>query len=46
VGNPTLMMKALEQYPEKYKAIKEKYFTEPVAEGSSEWFRRTMDILK
>lgn len=46
MGNPTLMMKALEQYPEKYKAIKEKYFPEPVAEGSREWFRRTLEILK
>ena len=45
MGNPTLMMKALEQYPEKYKAIKEKYFPEPVAEGSREWFRKALDIL-
>lgn len=46
MGNPTLMMKALEQYPEKYKAMKEKYFAEPIAEGSREWFRRTLEILK
>lgn len=26
MGNPTKMMKALEKYPEKYKAIKDKYF--------------------
>jgi predicted nucleotidyltransferase len=46
MGNPTLMMKALEQYPEKYKAIKERYFSEPVSEGSREWFRKTMEMLK
>jgi hypothetical protein len=46
MGNPTLMMKALEQYPEKYKAMKEKYFPQPVAEGSLEWFRKALDILK
>ena len=46
MGNPTLMMKSLEQYPEKYKAMKEKYFAEPVAEGSREWFRKALDILK
>ena len=27
MGNPTKMMKALEKYPEKYKAIKDKYFS-------------------
>ena len=46
MGNPTTMMKALQQYPEKYRAIKEKYFSEPVQEGSLEWFRKTLDIIK
>ena len=46
MGNPTKMMKALQQYPEKYRAIKEKYFSEPVQEGSLEWFRKTLDIIK
>jgi predicted nucleotidyltransferase len=46
MGNPTLMMKALEQYPEKYKAIKDKYFSESVTEGSTEWFRKALEILK
>jgi len=43
MGNPTKMLKALEKYPEKYKAIKEKYFGTP---SIQEWFRRTLDILK
>ena len=43
MGNPTKMMKALEKYPEKYKAIKEKYFAAPTVQ---EWFRKTLDILK
>jgi hypothetical protein len=43
MGNPTKMMKALQQYPDKYKAIKEKYFATP---NVTEWFRRTLDILK
>lgn len=46
MGNPTKMMKALAQYPEKYKAIKEKYFPESVTEGTNEWFRKTLDLLK
>ena len=46
MGNPTKMMKALQQYPEKYRAIKQKYFSEPVQEGSLEWFRKTLDIIK
>ena len=46
MGNPTKMMKALQQYPEKYRAIKEKYFSEPVQEGSLEWFRKTLDMIK
>lgn len=46
MGNPTKMLKALEKYPEKYKAIKQKYFPEPVAEGTNEWFRKTLDLLQ
>lgn len=43
MSNPTKMMAALQQYPDKYKAIKEKYFAAPTVQ---EWFRRTLDILK
>jgi hypothetical protein len=46
MGNPTKMMKALQQYPEKYRAIKEKYFSDAIQEGSLEWFRKTLDIIK
>ena len=46
LGNPTKILNALKQYPEKYAAIKDKYFPETVAEGSREWFRKTMDLLK
>jgi Family of unknown function (DUF6267) len=34
MGNPTKMMKALEKYPEKYKAIKDKYFPNQVNEAT------------
>ena len=34
MGNPTKMMKALEKYPEKYKAIKDKYFSDQVNEAT------------
>jgi len=33
MGNPTKMMKALQKYPEKYKAIQDKYFNQPVTEA-------------
>lgn len=33
MGNPTKLMKALEKYPEKYKAIKDKYFPEQISEA-------------
>ena len=46
MGNPTKMMKALSKYPEKYQAMKQKYFSEPVTEGSNEWFRKTLNLLK
>ena len=42
MGNPTKMMKALEKYPDKYRAIKDKYFSQTV----QEWFRKTLDMLK
>lgn len=34
MGNPTKMMKALEKYPEKYKAIKDKYFAPQLNEAA------------
>ncbi len=34
MGNPTKMMKALEKYPEKYKAIKDKYFASQLNEAA------------
>ena len=34
MGNPTKMMKALEKYPKKYKAIKDKYFSDQVNEAT------------
>ena len=46
MGNPPKVLKALQQYPEKYKMIKDKYFSEPVQEGSLEWFRKTLDMIK
>ena len=33
MGNPTKMMKALQKYPEKYKAIKDKYFAKQLNEA-------------
>lgn len=45
MGNPQRVLAALKQYPEKYKAIKDKYFPEPIAEGSREWFRFLMDHI-
>jgi len=46
MGNPQKVLKALQPYPEKYKVIKDKYFSEPVQEGSLEWFRKTLDMIK
>jgi len=46
MGNPPKVLKALQPYPEKYKMIKDKYFSEPVQEGSLEWFRKTLDMIK
>lgn len=34
MGNPTKMMKALIKYPDKYKAIKDKYFSEQLTEST------------
>lgn len=45
MGNPQKVLAALKQYPEKYKTIKDKYFPEPIAEGSREWFRFLMDHI-
>lgn len=43
LGNRLKILKALEQYPYKYKVIKDKYFSAPTVQ---EWFRKTIDILK
>lgn len=40
MGNPQRVLAALKQYPEKYKAIKDKYFP---TEGTRDWFRELMD---
>ena len=40
MGNPARVLAALKQYPEKYKAIKDKYFPD---EGTRDWFRSLMD---
>lgn len=45
MGNPNRVLKALEKYPDKYNAIKAKYFP-TVAEGSQQWFRQLMDRIK
>lgn len=45
MGNPQRVLAALKQYPEKYNAIKDKYFPE-LKEGSREWFRRILDSVK
>jgi hypothetical protein len=45
MGNPQKMLAALKAYPEKYQAIKAKYFPDPVAEGSREWFRSLIDRI-
>lgn len=42
MGNPARVLAALKQYPEKYKAIKDKYFPD---EGTRDWFRSLMDRL-
>jgi hypothetical protein len=48
MGNPQRVLAALKPYPEKYQAIKDKYFPEPtveIKEGSREWFRFLMDHI-
>lgn len=40
MGNPQRVLAALKKYPEKYKAIKDKYFPD---EGTNDWFRSLMD---
>jgi hypothetical protein len=40
MGNPQRVLAALKQYPEKYKAIKDKYFPN---EGTRDWFRSLLD---
>jgi len=34
MGNPTKMLKALEKYPDKYKMIQDKYFSQPINEAA------------
>jgi len=34
MGNPTKLMKALQKYPEKYQAIKDKYFSDQISEAT------------
>jgi hypothetical protein len=34
MGNPTKMLKALEKYPDKYKMIQDKYFSQPISEAA------------
>lgn len=43
MGNPTKILNALKKHPEKYVAIKEKYFPE---QNINEWFRKVMDLIK
>ena len=45
MGNPQGVLAALKPYPEKYRAIKDKYFPEPIAEGSREWFRYLLNNI-
>lgn len=45
MGNPQKMLAALKAYPQKYQAIKTKYFPDPIAEGSREWFRQMIDRI-
>lgn len=42
MGNPQRVLAALKQYPDKYKAIKDKYFPD---EGTRDWFRGLMDRI-
>ncbi len=44
MGNPQRVLAALKAYPDKYKAIQQKYFPE-LTEGSREWFRFLMDHI-
>ncbi len=43
MGNPKAVLNALQKFPEKYKAIKQKYFPEP---GTNEWYRNWLNALK
>lgn len=44
MGNPQRVLAALKPYPEKYQAIRQKYFPE-LTEGSREWFRFLIDHI-
>ena len=47
MGNPAAVLNALKKFPEKYKAIKDKYFTqqESFKVGTSSWFRNIFNKL-
>jgi hypothetical protein len=46
MGNPQRVMAALKPYPEKYVAIRDKYFPGmDLKEGSQEWFRFLIDHI-
>jgi hypothetical protein len=46
MGNPQRVLAALKQYPEKYTAIRDKYFPgADLKEGSREWFRFMLDHI-
>ena len=43
MGNPKAVINALQKFPDKYRAIKQKYFPDP---GTNEWYRNWLDALK
>jgi hypothetical protein len=45
MGNPAAVLNALKRFPDKYNAIKTKYFPDPVPVGTNEWFRSMFDKL-
>jgi len=45
MGNPAAVLKALKKFPEKYNAIKTKYFPDPAPVGTNEWFRSMFNKL-
>ena len=45
MGNPAAVLNALKKFPEKYNAIKTKYFPDPAPVGTNEWFRNMFNKL-